>query len=113
MEEVPSSSASSVAPSAATTLTTSKTATSIQEFNDENGPGWSFSVTGESMVSITEDTDDLWDELVFDKSVPTACSYASCSDISVNNEDKVYLQDIQQHIMDTDTLHAHSAGLDS
>ena len=29
-------------------------------------------------------------------SVSTACPYAWCSDISVNNEDKVYLQDIQQ-----------------
>ena len=29
-------------------------------------------------------------------SVSTACPYAWCSDISVNNEDKVCLQDIQQ-----------------
>ena len=38
---------------------------------------------------------DLWDELVLDSgSVSTECPYAWCSDISVNNEDKVYLQDI-------------------
>ena len=29
-------------------------------------------------------------------SVSTACPYAWCSDISVNNEDKVHVQDIQQ-----------------
>ena len=40
---------------------------------------------GGSVASVTTGTDDLWDELVLD-----------CSDISVNNEDKVYLQDIQQ-----------------
>ena len=86
VEEVPSSSASSVAPSAATTQAVAKTAASIQEFNDEQEPGW-----------ITSGTDDLWDELVQDSgSVSTACPYAWCSDISVNNEDKVYLQDIQQ-----------------
>ena len=37
------------------------------------------------------------DELVLDSgSVSTACPYAWCSDISVNDGDKVYLQDIQQ-----------------
>ena len=42
-------------------------------------------------------SDDLWDELVLDSgSESTECPYAWCSDISVNNEDKVYLQDIQQ-----------------
>ena len=47
--------------------------------------------------SVTNGTDDLWDELVLDSgSVWTACPYAWSSDISVNNEDKVYLQDIQQ-----------------
>ena len=40
VEEVPSSSASSVAPSAATTLAAAKTAASIQEFNDEQEPGY-------------------------------------------------------------------------
>ena len=52
---------------------------------------------GESVAPVTTGTDDLWDELVLDSgSVPTACPYAWCSDISVNDGDKVYLQDIQQ-----------------
>ena len=51
----------------------------------------------ESVASVTTGTDDLWDELVLDSgSVSTACPYAWCSDISVNDGDKVYLQDIQQ-----------------
>ena len=88
VEEVPSSSASSVAPSAITTSAAKKTAASIQEFNDEQEPG----VMGGSVTSITTGTDDLWNELVLDSgSVSTACPYAWCSDISVNNEDKVYL----------------------
>ena len=92
VEEVPSSSASSVAPSAATTPAAAKTASSIQEFNDEQEPrdGW-------TVASVSNGTDDLWDELVLGSgSVSTACRYAWCSDISVDNEDKVYLQDIQQ-----------------
>ena len=97
VEEVSSSSASSVAPSAATTPVAVKTAASIQEFNDDQEPGWLFGVMGGSLASVTTGTDDLWDELVLDSgSVSTACPYAWCSDISVNNEDKVYLQDIQQ-----------------
>ena len=49
------------------------------------------------MASVSTGTDDLWDELVLDSgSVSTACPKAWCSDISVNNEDKVYLQYIQQ-----------------
>ena len=39
----------------------------------------------------------MWNELVLDSgSVSTACPYARCSDIRVNDGDKVYLQDIQQ-----------------
>ena len=50
-----------------------------------------------SVSSVTSGTDDLWDELVLDSgSVSTACPYAWCSDISVNDGDRVYLQDIQQ-----------------
>ena len=49
------------------------------------------------MASVTTGTDNLWDENVLDSgSVSTACPYAWCSDISLNNEDKVHLQDIQQ-----------------
>ena len=97
VEEVPSSSASSVAPSAATTPAAAMTAASIQEFNDEQEPGWIFGVMGGSVASVASGADDLWDELVLDSgSVSTACPYAWCSDISVNNEDKVYLQEIQQ-----------------
>ena len=97
VEEVPSSSASSVAPSTATTPTATKTAASTQEINDENEPGWIFGVTGELVASVTPTTDDLWDELVLDSGpVSTACPYAWCSDISVNDGNKVYLQDIQQ-----------------
>ena len=97
MEEVPSSSASSVAPSAATTPAAAKTAALIQEFDVEQGPGWIFSVMGESVASVTTSVDNLWDELVLGSgSVSTACPYAWCSDISLNNEDKVHLQDIQQ-----------------
>ena len=97
VEEVPSSSVSSVAPSAATTLTAVKTAASIQEINDEHEPGWIFGVMGASVSSVTTVTDDLWGELVLDSgSVSTACPYAWCSDISVNNGDKEYLSDIQQ-----------------
>ena len=71
VEEVPSSSVSSVAPSAA-----AKSAASIQEINDENGPGWIFGVMDESVASVTTGTDDLWDELVLDRrSVSTACPY--------------------------------------
>ena len=91
VEEIPSSSASSVAPSAGTTPAAAKTAASIQEFNDDQ------ELMGGSVASVTTGTDDLWDELVLDSgSVSTACPCAWCSDISVNNEDKVYLQDIQQ-----------------
>ena len=97
VEEVPSSSASSVAPSAATTQAAAKTAALIQEFNVEQGPGWIFCVMGGSVASVTAGTDNLRDELVLDSgSVSTACPYAWCSDISLNNEDKVHLQDIQQ-----------------
>ena len=42
--EVPSFSASSVAQRAATTPAAAKTAASIQEFNDEQEPGWIFGV---------------------------------------------------------------------
>ena len=77
VEEVPSSSASSVAPSAATTPAAAKTTASIQEFNDEQEPGWIFGVMGGSVASVTTGTDDLWDELVLDSgSVSTACPYA-------------------------------------
>ena len=52
---------------------------------------------GGSVSSVTTGTDYLWDELVLDSgSVSTACSCARCSDISVNDGDKVYLQDLQQ-----------------
>ena len=51
----------------------------------------------ELVASVTVDTDDLWDELVLDSgSVSTACPCAWCSDISVNDKEKAYLQDIQQ-----------------
>ena len=51
----------------------------------------------ESVASVTTDTDDLWDELVLDSvSVAKARPYAWCSDISVNDKEKAYLQDIQQ-----------------
>ena len=93
MEEVPSL----VAPSAAITPAAAKTAASIQELNDEHEPGWIFGVMGGSVASVTSGTDDLCDELVLDSgSVSTACPNAWCSDISVNNENKVYMQDIQQ-----------------
>ena len=76
VEEVPSSSASSVAPSAATTPAAAKTAASIQEINDESGPGWIFGVMDESVASVTTGKDDLSDELVLDRgSVSTACPY--------------------------------------
>ena len=74
VEEVPSSSARSVSPSAATTPAAAKTAASIQEINDESEPGWIFGVTGGSVSSVTTSTDDLWDELVVDsESVSTTC----------------------------------------
>ena len=59
MEEVPSSSASSVAPSAATTPAAAKTAASIQEINDETEPGWIFGVMGGSVATVITGTDDL------------------------------------------------------
>ena len=97
MKEVPSSSASSVAPSAATTPAAAKTAAAIQDVTDENEPGWIFGMVDGSVASVTTDKDDLWDELVLDSgSVSTACPYAWCSDISVNDKEKAYLQDIQQ-----------------
>ena len=97
VEEVPSSFAGSVAPSAAITPAAAKTAASVQELNDEHEPGWIFGVMGESVASVTTGTDDLWNELVLDSgSVSTACPYAWCSDISVNDGDKVCLKDIQQ-----------------
>ena len=97
MKEVPSSYASSVAPNAATTPAAAKTAASVQEINDEHEPGWIFGVMGGSVASVTTGTDDVWDELVLDSgSVSTACPYAWCSDTSVNDGDKVYLQEIQQ-----------------
>ena len=67
------------------------------KFQFEQGSGWIFGVMGGSVASVTTGTDNLWDELVLDSgSVSTACPYAWCSDISLNNEDKVHLQDIQQ-----------------
>ena len=63
VEEVPSSSVSSVAPSAATTPAAVKTAASIQEVNDDQEPGWIFCVMGASVSSVTTVTYDLWDEL--------------------------------------------------
>ena len=62
VEEVPSSSASSVAPSAATPPAAAKTAALIQAFNDEQEPGWIFGVMGGSVESVTTGTDNLWDE---------------------------------------------------
>ena len=50
LEEVPSSSASSVVPSAATTPVAAKTAASIQEFNVEQEPGSIFGVMGGSVA---------------------------------------------------------------
>ena len=62
VEEVPSSSASSVAPSSATTFAAAETAASIQEFNEEQKRGWIFGVMGGSVASVTSGTDGLWDE---------------------------------------------------
>ena len=59
VEEVPSSSATSVAPNAATTPAAAKTAASIQEFNVEQEPGWIFGVMGGSVASVTTGTDNL------------------------------------------------------
>ena len=55
-----------MAPSAATKPAAAKTAASIQEFNDEQEPGWIFGVVGGSVASVTTGTDDLWDELMLD-----------------------------------------------
>ena len=79
VEEVPSSSASSVAPSAATTPAAVKTAASIQEFNVEQEPGRIFGVLGGSMASVATGAHNLWDELVLDSgSVSMACPCAWC-----------------------------------
>ena len=51
-EEVPSSFASSVAPSAVTTSAAAKTAASIRKINDENEPGWIFGVMCGSVSSV-------------------------------------------------------------
>ena len=48
--EVPSSSAGSVAPGAATTLAAAKTAAAIQEVNDETEPGWIFGMVDGSVA---------------------------------------------------------------
>ena len=66
VEEVPSSSASSVAPSAAATLAAAKAAPAIQKVNDENEPGWICGMVDGSLASVTTDRDDMWDELVLD-----------------------------------------------
>ena len=93
VKEVPSSSASSVAPIAATTPAAAKTAALLQEFNVKQVPGWIFGVRGGAVASVTTGTDNLWDELVLDSgSESPACPYAWFSD----NEEKVHLQDIQQ-----------------
>ena len=99
VEEVPSSSASSVAPSAATTLAAAKTAASIQEFNDEQEPGWIFGVMGGSVASVTTGTDGLWDELVLDSgSVSTACPY-SWPDFTLSFDDyKCYMHKGNQRV---------------
>ena len=67
VEEVPSSSTSSVALKAATTPAAAKTAAAILEVNDDHEPGWIFGVMGGSVSSVTSGTDDLRDELVLDK----------------------------------------------
>ena len=48
-----SSSASLVAPSAVTTPAAGKTTVTIQEFNDEQEPGWILGVMGGSVASVT------------------------------------------------------------
>ena len=74
-----------------------KTAAAIQEVDDENEPGWIFVMVDGSVASVTTDRDDMWDELVLDSgSVSMACPHAWCSDISVNDKERAYLQDIQQ-----------------
>ena len=62
VEEVPSFSARSVAPSAATKPAAAKTSASFQEFNEEQKRGWIFGVMGGSVASVTSGTDGLWDE---------------------------------------------------
>ena len=92
-----------MAPSAATTPAAANTAAFVQEFNDEQEPGWIFGVMGGSVASVTSGTDDLWGELVLNSgSVSTACRYAWCSDISANDGAKVYLQvsNAESHRMD-------------
>ena len=70
------------------------------QFRQVQQPHRRLRVMGGSMASVTTGTDNLWCELVLDSgSVSTACPYAWCSDISLNNEDKVHLQDIQQRRM--------------
>ena len=54
-------------------------------------------MVGRSGTAATADRDEAWDELVLDSgSVSTACPYAWCADIRVNDKEKAYLQDIQQ-----------------
>ena len=90
-----SSSASSVAPSAATTLAAAKTAALIQEFAgtrmDLWRDGWISGISHnwyrQSVgMSLCWTVDQCRQHV----------RYAWCSDISLNNEDKVHLQDIQQ-----------------
>ena len=78
------------------TSAAAKTAAVIQEV-DEDESGWIFGVVGRSGTAATTDRDEVWDELVLDiGSVSTACPYAWCADIRVNDKEKAYLQDIQQ-----------------
>ena len=66
-EEVPTSSASSVAPSTVTTTTAPKTTATIQEVaNGEDESGWIFGMASGSLEAATRDRDDIWDELVLD-----------------------------------------------
>ena len=95
--KLPSSSSSSTVRSAVvTTSAAAKTAAVIQEV-DEDESGWIFGVVGRSVTAATTDRDDVWGELFLDiGSVSTACPYAWCADIRVNDKEKAYLQDIQQ-----------------
>ena len=97
MEEARSASSSSTVRSAkVTTTVAAKTATVIQEV-DEDESGWIFGMISASGVAAVTNRDEVWDELFLDSgSVSTACPYAWCEDIHVTDKEKAYLQDIQQ-----------------
>ena len=111
MDEAPSAiSSSTVRCAGVTTTVAAKTAAVIQGI-DEDESTWIFGMITGSRVQAVTDRDEGWDELVLDSgSVSTACPYAWCAEIHVDDKEKAYLQDIQQRRISVSWITGGTAG---